>query len=241
MREVVWQMYNNGDVSKENITDRFSCMEIATRAGFLKTELKSLPSPRLIWSHLPFSIIPKSSDINTQCKYIYIARNPKDVLVSYFHWLGSLKHCSDDGYNGPLEFLAKLFIEGNGEFSCPVSAFYYCKSGWGGKGAGEKCSNYKLCKCLLLEIVTLLVAEEGIFSFNVQQAYTDNEVASLTHICSCSFFHTSYPLPAYCRVFSMSLFLWWHPVLLTPTLLASEITHSTAKPAGQLTICLKHL
>ena len=66
-------------------------------------------------SHLPYSTIPKSENDLTQCKYIYISRNPKDVAVSYFLFMDSVgKDVS--GYNGPWEFYAKLCIEGNGKF-----------------------------------------------------------------------------------------------------------------------------
>jgi len=50
---------------------------------------------------------------------IYVARNPKDVAVSFFKCVTSLKKLGN-GYNGPCEFFAKLFIEGSGKF---VSTF----------------------------------------------------------------------------------------------------------------------
>ena len=38
--------------------------------------------------------------------------------MSYFHFMTSLKTVGD-GYNGPWEFFAKLFVEGNGMFFKP--------------------------------------------------------------------------------------------------------------------------
>ena len=50
-----------------------------------------------------------------QSKYVYVARNPKDVAVSYFHFTDYLRK-KGNGLNGPWEYYAKLFIEGNGKF-----------------------------------------------------------------------------------------------------------------------------
>ncbi|UYV68937.1 hypothetical protein LAZ67_6001702 [Cordylochernes scorpioides] len=44
--------------------------------------IKNLNKPRIIMSHLPFNKIPKSD----KAKYIYVVRNPKDVLVSYYYF-----------------------------------------------------------------------------------------------------------------------------------------------------------
>ena len=74
-------------------------------------DIINMPSPRLIKSHLPYSTVPKGANKETQCKYIYIARNPKDVAVSFFHFKESLK-AFDTGYNGPWEFLLNLFLDG---------------------------------------------------------------------------------------------------------------------------------
>lgn len=113
MQEIIWQIYNNGETTSKNIFERVPFLEFSTspRLGEF-ADIAKVPSPRLIKSHLPYSIIPKGSSDGTKCKYIYIARNPKDVAVSYFHFTVSLKS-SGNGYNGPWEFFSKLFIDGN--------------------------------------------------------------------------------------------------------------------------------
>ena len=94
---------------------RVPFLERATSKYFPQPDLITLPSPRLMKTHLPYSIIPKGENEETQCKYIYIARNPKDVAVSFFHFKENRKGLPF-GYNGPWEFFLNLFLDGKGEF-----------------------------------------------------------------------------------------------------------------------------
>ena len=50
----------------------------------LKINLSTLPKPRTFKSHLTYDLMPCGKPNTTNCKYIYVARNPKDVAVSYF-------------------------------------------------------------------------------------------------------------------------------------------------------------
>ncbi|XP_059700288.1 sulfotransferase 1B1-like isoform X3 [Haemorhous mexicanus] len=47
--------------------------------------LATMPSPRVVKTHLPTHILPKSFWEN-RCKMIYVGRNAKDVAVSYYHF-----------------------------------------------------------------------------------------------------------------------------------------------------------
>ena len=101
-------------------------MEITTKPDF-----ESLPSPRLIKSHLTADAIPKGSDESSRCKYIYVSRNPKDVSVSMFFFLKSMAEADtilENAYNGPWEFFVELFIEGDGRFDyCWNTKIFYLK------------------------------------------------------------------------------------------------------------------
>ena len=45
--------------------------------------IRSMPSPRIIKSHLPIPLLP--STLMDTCKVISCIRNPKDTVVSYYH------------------------------------------------------------------------------------------------------------------------------------------------------------
>lgn len=47
-------------------------------------DLECLPSPRSFKCHLPYALVPGGLPHTTCAKYIYIARNPKDVCVSFW-------------------------------------------------------------------------------------------------------------------------------------------------------------
>jgi estrone sulfotransferase len=75
--------------------------------------VKELKSPRTIQSHLPWSLLPTGLKDGTKSpKIIYVARNPKDLCVSFFHHRVLI-----EGYLGTIdeyveEFIADLTLYG---------------------------------------------------------------------------------------------------------------------------------
>ncbi|MBA0707185.1 hypothetical protein Golax_019257 [Gossypium laxum] len=54
--------------------------------------LDELPSPRLLSTHIPYSLFPKRmTDDTSACRFVYICRDPKDVLVSKWHFSNKLR------------------------------------------------------------------------------------------------------------------------------------------------------
>ncbi|XP_035566297.1 amine sulfotransferase-like [Canis lupus baileyi] len=53
--------------------------------NFRQLDFGKRPSPRLFSTHLPYNLVPSGLK-NKKGKIIYIYRNPKDVLSSYFHF-----------------------------------------------------------------------------------------------------------------------------------------------------------
>ena len=49
------------------------------------SKLEALPSPRILATHMPYSLLPDSIT-GSGCRIIYICRDPKDVVVSLWHF-----------------------------------------------------------------------------------------------------------------------------------------------------------
>ncbi|XP_028366038.1 amine sulfotransferase-like [Phyllostomus discolor] len=72
--------HRNGTENLQTV-DRVPFFEYNTR----KVDFVKRPSPRLFASHLSYNLVPKGLT-NKKAKIIYVYRNPKDVLTSYFHY-----------------------------------------------------------------------------------------------------------------------------------------------------------
>ncbi|CAN4124530.1 unnamed protein product [Withania somnifera] len=66
-------------------------------------------SPRLLHTHIPHSLLPDSIK-NSNCKIIYIARNPKDTLISMWHFFNYPSGKLEDPC--PLEKAVECFCNG---------------------------------------------------------------------------------------------------------------------------------
>ena len=111
VQEIVWQIFHEGQVTSGHLRERVPFVERAHHPCAEHPDINTMPSPRIFKAHLPYNIIPKSADEDSKCKYIYVARNPKDVAVSFFEFVTNLER-----FKGPWEFYVKLFLEGNGKF-----------------------------------------------------------------------------------------------------------------------------
>ncbi|XP_072963217.1 cytosolic sulfotransferase 5-like [Typha angustifolia] len=72
--------------------------------------LDLLPSPRLFATHVPFSSLPESIP-GSNCKIIYIGREPKDNIISWWHFINKLR-AKANMEPSPLEDTVELFCNG---------------------------------------------------------------------------------------------------------------------------------
>uniref|UniRef100_A0A7N1A894 Sulfotransferase n=2 Tax=Kalanchoe fedtschenkoi TaxID=63787 RepID=A0A7N1A894_KALFE len=54
-------------------------------------DLSNMPAPRLFATHAPALSLCDEVKNNSGCKVVYVCRNPKDSVVSFWHFLGKLK------------------------------------------------------------------------------------------------------------------------------------------------------
>jgi hydroxyjasmonate sulfotransferase len=60
-------------------------LELPHRHPYPMAELEALPSPRLLSTHLPLTLLPSGILNLVGCRVVYLCREPKDVLVSNWY------------------------------------------------------------------------------------------------------------------------------------------------------------
>ncbi|XP_074076253.1 sulfotransferase 2A1-like isoform X2 [Macrotis lagotis] len=108
MIDIISLIYSKGDptwVKSVPCQKRLPWIEIKNTIE----AIEKMAVPRLLTSHLPIHLFPKSY-FTSKAKIIYVARNPRDVLVSLYHFLDELpsyQSCSN------FEDFFEEFVEGN--------------------------------------------------------------------------------------------------------------------------------
>ncbi|XP_044291188.1 sulfotransferase 2B1-like [Varanus komodoensis] len=108
MQEILGLIRNDGDPSRVQNLGVLERPPWIEHECFLKRAL-ALPPPRLLSSHLPFHVFPKSF-LHSKAKVIYTMRNPRDVLVSFYYFA---KGCKAFKNLGTLADFMEEFLSGN--------------------------------------------------------------------------------------------------------------------------------
>ncbi|CAL5353544.1 unnamed protein product [Camellia sinensis] len=89
-----------------------SCVQTIENGVYMTNptpDLSGMPSPRLFHTHFPYSALPDSIK-NSECKIVYITRNPKDTMVSMWHFFNSLRTPEQGPY--PFDKAFESFCDG---------------------------------------------------------------------------------------------------------------------------------
>ncbi|XP_012159835.1 estrogen sulfotransferase [Ceratitis capitata] len=113
LQEASWLLLNKLDyeeAKRRHLLERSVFMDISTlygektNKGDSVAKAAELKSPRCIKSHLPAHLLPRQI-WQKKVKLIYCARNPKDVVLSYGHFLRG-----KGAYNGSMEEFIDDFL-----------------------------------------------------------------------------------------------------------------------------------
>ncbi len=114
MQMILYQLTTEGSMDFPHIAEYCPWFERSSKAARAFGER---PSPRLFKSHLSYPKIPKGPG-----RYIYVARDGKDVAVSYYHL-----HRGYNGYEGTFAEFFERFLRGKDSFG---SWFAHVKGWW---------------------------------------------------------------------------------------------------------------
>lgn len=108
---ILLMIAHDGNVPTDK-TLRDSLQWVASSFTYPRTreELDAMPAPRIFKSHMPWHMAVGGNPLESPCRYIYISRNPKDVLVSYFFFERSKSWAG--GYDGSWEHWFEMFVAG---------------------------------------------------------------------------------------------------------------------------------
>ena len=108
-QEMVWQIVNKCDfeAGKQLLDVRFPHLELKTLGQGSNTleQLDKAEDPRFIKTHIPLSLLP--SNLLGTSKVIYVARDPRDAMTSYYHHHRLIRSLD---YTGDLPTFARRFM-----------------------------------------------------------------------------------------------------------------------------------
>ncbi|XP_045445703.1 sulfotransferase 1C4-like [Melitaea cinxia] len=142
---------------------KLKLLDYVTQPGV--DQLEKMPSPRFVKTHLPLSLLPPT--LLETAKVVYVARDPRDVAVSFFHLSKSIR---TQGYIGDFKTYWQFFIK---DFHHWTPYFEHIKEAW------EQRHNPNLLFLFYEELLKDLCAAVERVSKFFGKKFTEKQIADL--------------------------------------------------------------
>ena len=110
LQNIVWLIVHHGQPVTDTLRNNISMLEFDGRNAVEAVVISKYP--RIVMTHFLFYLTPQ----NENAKYVYITRNPKDALVSYYYRINKFAQYYDCP-DVTLEEVYKLYIQGKVDFN----------------------------------------------------------------------------------------------------------------------------
>ncbi|GAB0090907.1 hypothetical protein DMENIID0001_056830 [Sergentomyia squamirostris] len=125
-QEMVWLLDNDLDfdtAKKTFLYDRFPFFEVSYlpngQKGDTVGKLNEMTEQRYIKSHMPANLLPRSI-WRAKCKVIYVARNPKDAAISFYHHWRNIAT-----FTGTLDHFLDMFVNDYSKYTSGLQIYAY--------------------------------------------------------------------------------------------------------------------
>ncbi|KAK8684777.1 hypothetical protein V6N13_040793 [Hibiscus sabdariffa] len=79
--------FSDHPLSKASHQDLMILLELSIHGSGSTSLVDGLASPRVISTHIPYSLFPdRMTEGSSPCRFVYLCRDPKDVVVSKWHF-----------------------------------------------------------------------------------------------------------------------------------------------------------
>lgn len=110
-QEMIWMLCNDLNyktATSVKLNDRYNFLEFEALCIGFKTisKAKEASSPRMLKTHLPIHLLPRQL-WSVKPQIVYVARNPKDTAISYYHHRKNIEGCKATFEESMNAFLAE--------------------------------------------------------------------------------------------------------------------------------------